>query len=189
MTLPPQAYTSQDAAVASYPAADLINGLSDVIYNLVKVQNPGSSTNLKIVSSDMSGQFVAANGYNSTANDAFDLGPFQTTRIIDGFVSLWGQQNGTSGTPTMTAQLFHVESDGTTETQLGADGSSGSTTSDIAYNITFTVPRTQFKVGEFLRVKIDMSDGTLYISIDPTEISPASIAHTRLTVQYEVDLV
>jgi len=178
-------FTTASPILASFPAVDIANGTGDQTYHLVQVMKSGGlDLILSPTAIEVEAPASGGNGWNSTTYAAFDLGPYNLPRAIRGVVSFVGMVNHTGTDATISAKLYHVESDGTTETLIGDEVTSQTKNQDLNFNLSFDVARKQFKSGEYLRLYVKMSNVALKISIDPTDTTPAGITHSKLIVPY-----
>jgi len=166
-------YVSQSAAVASYDYEDIAEGTGHVLFYGFSAELSGASSTYHLgkdaiySNTPFTSAVVGGAAAASTLDLDFDTSPFNAPRIIEGdaYVSipLAYVQNTSSG-----GEMFYYATiskwDGTTETvlvgPLCSETFSGATGADDQINrvitVKLTVPRTTFKVGDAVRLVIDL---------------------------------
>lgn len=180
----PQQYSGQSDTIASYSYTDIAEGTGYSMFYLCGALDSSGATYFLTGNSGLTYAMrtIGTGGFSETTYKNFDV-TFNLPRTIKGKLYLSGQIDigGTDGA--VTARPYHY--DGSTETALGAEVTTGTTSSsDDLYCIEWDVSKKRFKKGEILRLKVKTSDAGVSISIDPTGTNPSGILPSRINVPF-----
>lgn len=160
---------TSNPTLVSVPSTDLEEGFGNVPYYLFSSENSSGVTyhigkSAYYSSSDIILAHTTA-GSPATQTWVFNSGLFQLPRVMEGTAifnfDLKGAISG-GETCVATIQIFHVTSDGATETQQGSTWTSaslpaGATTSEIQ-TAQIVLPRKPYTRGEYFRMKVAITN-------------------------------
>ena len=179
MAVPPTIPPVPEAAIATFPAADLASGTgTQLYYGLVGKESGGLTYNLVEFSSEGSWLIETGRGAG-TDTLTFDSAVFNLPRYVKGTAFFAGAIRQDAGGTSCSAQLYHW--DGSTATALSAEITSGALAgSPNEHAVYLKLPITtekMIKKGDQVRIVVKLivpaNNGTLYHS--PTgQASPTS---------------
>lgn len=185
-TLPVNIPIPTESAIASYSFTDIASGVGYQFLYPVQTLN-GSGAAYSLVSSTV---HIDTNtlGFNNNNSGyvSFDSSPFLSPRMVKGKLYFTGQFFRSSGSAQCQVKISHVR--GATVTDIGAAITSAGISASLYFNFEWDIAQTQFKVGDILRLSMNITAVGLYVPIDPSGAQPSGIAPSKLYIPFDLDL-
>ena len=177
-------FTTASPAVVSYSSLDILSRTGyQLFYLSLTTWDIGAGDVEKSIlttSRIEGGPSMSAFGVRS---GTFDLSPFPHAVTIKGIATFTGQVHASIG-DVMTASLWHVEDDGTTETLIGTEARVA-VKDESPFSISFDVSEKLFASGEILRLK---ASSEAWFSADPSGTRPGDRNPSKLNVPFKIDI-
>lgn len=214
----PQKFNSQPTTIATYDYTDLAEGTGIVKYYLyqeedsVGVSYRIGSNALYSANIEVSGNLTAGASFVQASDLDFDLTSYNRPQTIRGTASVQASIMAKCNGPEDSYVYLILKLrkwDGSTETEIAsattptANGTDSSNPGKILLNSEIVVPRTHFKVGDILRLTIEVwarvnpgGSGKWIYATDPqnrdgTYLTPSTddtITRFELYIPYELDV-
>ena len=182
-----QTFTTAPQSLINYNYRDLFNKTGFVIYYLAITnidRGEGDVVEYILTEHQVEGH-QSTSGFGMTGSTTYDGSPLPQAATLKGIATFSGQIKYGSGTDAISCSLWHVTSDGVTETQIGETVSGTTNSSGRPFNLAVEVEETRFAVGEYFRLKVTASGN--YYSADPSEIRPDTNS-SKLRIPFKLDI-
>ena len=160
-----------ESSVSSYSYEDIANGLGYTIFYGCGTETSGSAISrfLTPVALNPDPNLTTTNITDNATDTNVDTSPFNTPRTVKGTAYVYYQiVKNTTSTHTLTMKFQKVSSSTTdiSSTITSRSISASGTTEDL---IPIPLTETDFKVGDYIRLVVNIADasGTASISLDP----------------------